>query len=116
MPSGCGQPKRKAASRPKRKARPKPRRENGQAWWTLCRPVLTVKPQRGAESHEGEYQHRDRGPAAAWPMGVRAQQPVMPVIGFLSLVPLPSDMSAMVAFRQGLAEAGFIDGRTVAIE
>lgn len=49
-------------------------------------------------------------------MVVRAQQPVMPVIGFLSLVPLPSDMSAMVAFRQGLAEAGFIDGRTVAIE
>jgi putative ABC transport system substrate-binding protein len=54
------------------------------------------------------------GSAAAWPLTVRAQQQRLPVVGFLSLG--PPNGSHVVAFRQGLAAAGFVEGRTVAIE
>jgi len=51
---------------------------------------------------------------ASWPLAARAQQNVMPVIGFLSLG-LPSPNS-VAAFRQGLADAGYIRGQNVVIE
>jgi putative ABC transport system substrate-binding protein len=54
--------------------------------------------------------------AAAWPVVARAQQPALPVVGFLSLGPPSPNASYVVAFRQGLAAAGFVEGRTVAIE
>ena len=56
------------------------------------------------------------GAAAAWPMAARAQQPAMPVIGFLSSL-APSDLGLVVpGFYQGLNEVGFIEGRNIAIE
>ena len=54
--------------------------------------------------------------AAAWPFAVRAQQPAMPVIGILRSTSAASSMSLVAAFRKGLAEAGFVEGKDVAIE
>jgi putative ABC transport system substrate-binding protein len=56
------------------------------------------------------------GSAAALPLAAGAQQPAMPVIGFLAWGPPTPNGDAITAFRQGLAEAGYVAGRNVAIE
>jgi putative tryptophan/tyrosine transport system substrate-binding protein len=56
------------------------------------------------------------GAAVASPRVVRAQQPAMPVIGFLHSTTAAATSNRVAAFRQGLNEAGFVDGRNVAIE
>src|SRR5262245_40106352 len=56
------------------------------------------------------------GTAAAWSLAARAQQPAMPVIGFLSAGTFEKNRDYVAAFHRGLADGGFAEGRNVGIE
>ena len=56
------------------------------------------------------------GGTAAWPLAARGQQPRVPVIGYLSGRTAESDASMLVAFRRGLGDIGYAEGRNVAVE
>jgi putative ABC transport system substrate-binding protein len=70
---------------------------------------------------EGYVRRRDfikviAGSTAAWPLAARAQQPAIPVIGFINAAPAQSYEQQLAAFLKGLDEKGYADGRNVTIE
>ena len=56
------------------------------------------------------------GGAAAWPLAARAQQPAMPVVGFINSGYADASAPFVTAFRKGLNETGFVDGQNVRVE
>jgi putative ABC transport system substrate-binding protein len=53
------------------------------------------------------------GSAAVWPLAVRAQQPAVPVVGFVDRGSASQSVHLAAAFWQGLSDAGYVDGRSV---
>src|SRR5262245_38099442 len=56
------------------------------------------------------------GAAAAWPLAARAQQPAMPMVGFLNLGSPDVSGDQLRAFRQGLKESSYVEGESIAID
>ena len=56
------------------------------------------------------------GGAAVWPLATQAQQRALPVVGYVSVVSAEAATEREVAFRQGLGEAGYSEGRNVTVE
>jgi putative tryptophan/tyrosine transport system substrate-binding protein len=54
--------------------------------------------------------------ATAWPLAARAQQPSMPVVGYLHVATAEAQAQNVAAFRRGLADAGYVEGKNVTIE
>src|SRR5262245_6153991 len=92
-------------------------RSFAQAWYRPLHCMHTTSGRRGRMAihiRRREFILTLGGAAAAWPVGARAQQPPLPVVGLLSGID-PDDRQ-LGAVQRGLDEAGYVDGKSVAIE
>ena len=91
-------------------------RRRGQLHWAQ----LPATPMPSLSVSYFEMRRRDFikaiGGTAAWPLSTRAQQASVPVIGFLNGTSPEKYAPMVMAFRQGLKEAGYVEGNNVAIE
>src|ERR1700676_1828493 len=88
--------------------------------WTSSPPFRTAgvpdRPREGSAMRRRDFIALSVGSVATWPLAARAQQPAIPVIGFLSGRSPETDAPLLAIFRQNLNEAGFVEGRNVAFE
>src|SRR5260370_2451316 len=73
------------------------------------------QPRRGAPMNRREFS-AGLGSAAAWPLAVGAQQPSMPVVGFFNDSSADASAGNVAAFRKGLGEPGYVEGKNVTVE
>src|SRR5262249_58490604 len=90
-------------------------RDRGHVWPPGSRLAAGAR-RRGDRVRRREFITLIGGAAATWPLSARAQQPTTPVVGFLSTRGASDDLHLLAAVRQGLKDAGYIEGQNVAIE
>jgi putative ABC transport system substrate-binding protein len=75
-----------------------------------------VVPGLGVGDATTRFHQRITGSTVAWPLAARAQQPSLPAIGFLRSTSLADAAHLVTGFRNGLKEAGFVEGQNVTVE